>query len=158
MIVPGPGGRDDKIAGRHQSSFTVDCGIGALTFDNESQRGSNVSMGGRNLAGPNDLQPGKKIPGNPGFAGHSRVFKNQYTPLRFLRRYQIARFHQIRPDSFVLPVSRHAWRLRLLPYQAMQYSPERRNVLNCRSSIKVAAPYFGHAIHSIHESRIVVHG
>ncbi|MNV76290.1 hypothetical protein D3C71_1696300 [compost metagenome] len=44
MVMPGPGGCDDEVAGLHGRAFAVDCRKRPATFDDKAQRRLTVAM------------------------------------------------------------------------------------------------------------------
>ena len=56
MVVPGPVGRQDQVAGVHGHLLALHHGEAARALDDEAQRGKGVAVGRRDLAGQDHLQ------------------------------------------------------------------------------------------------------
>ena len=153
VIVPGPGGGDDEIAGLHRGALAVDGGIGAVTLDDEAQRRLRMTMGRRDFAGQDQLQPGKQRAGDRGLPLQSRIFQDQDAALSLLRRDQPAGLHQMRPDLLIAPQRRDARRGRLGGDERMQLLPERRQVGGSDPLVKGLAFGCGHSYAAIERGR-----
>ena len=57
VVVPGPVGGQNQVAGRHWDPVPVDGGVTAVAIDDEAQRGRGVPVGPGGLSWHDDLQP-----------------------------------------------------------------------------------------------------
>jgi hypothetical protein len=55
VVVPSPRRSQDHVAALHVYLFAIDGSEAAVTFDDEAEREGNVTVGGRHLAGENEL-------------------------------------------------------------------------------------------------------
>ena len=153
VIVPGPGGSDDEIAGLHRGALAVDRGIGAVTLDDEAQCRLGMTMGRRDFARQDQLESGEERTGDRGLPLQSRIFQDQDATLGLMGRDQAAGLHQMRPDLFIAPQRRNARRGRLGGDERMQLLPERRQVGGGDPLIKRLALGCGHGYAAIERGR-----
>ena len=136
MVVPGHRRRDDEIAGCHHRPLAADCGIGVLALDDEAQRRRGVTMGGRDLAGEDDLEPAEQAVRDPLLAAQTGIFEDENAALGLLGGDDLARLHEVGADLVVFPHRRLHRRHRLRRHHARQVNPERRQVLRAGAVVE----------------------
>ncbi len=137
VIVPGPGRRDDEIAGVHRRALAIDGGIGAAALDHKTQRRLRVAVRRRDLARQDQLQPGEQRAGDLRLPRVTRIFQDQHAAGRLHRADQPARLHQQRPHLAVIsPEMRHAGVVRLGGDEMVQLLPQRRQMTRRDAVVK----------------------
>ena len=90
VVVPLPVGREHQVAGRHHRALAIDRGEGAVALHDEAERALRVAVGGRDLAGEDELEAGVEARRDGGGARHARILQDQHAALGLLGADQVA--------------------------------------------------------------------
>jgi hypothetical protein len=139
VVVPGPRGRDDEIARVHRHALAIHRGVRARAFDDEAQRGLRMPVARRDLAGQDQLQPGVQRVRDGRGTAQRRVLEDEDAPLRFRRRDQLARFHDVGADVAVFPQRGNAGRGGSRRDQRAEHFPQRREIVARDAIVELSA-------------------
>ena len=128
VVVPGPGRRDDEVAGVHVDALAVHGGVGALAFDDEAKRRLRMPVRRRDLAALDGLdRAGERV---RRAVLERRIVEHQHAAVGFGRGDDLGGFEDVGPHvALVVPVHRRNLRRRLAHHDPVGDGPERRDVL-----------------------------
>ena len=147
MVVPGPAGRDDEIAGLHRDAFAVHRRIGALAVHDETQRGLRVPVRWRHLARQDQLQTGIERLRDARLSAQRGVLEDQHATHGLLGGDEPPCILKRRPHVGPRPVGRHAARCRFAWNKRVQDLPQWREPQRVDALVEVGPGTRGRGYH-----------